>query len=152
MRFHDEKKLPPLTAPHACSGATGYSGISTERIMRAVEQQKRITNQLDHLQARQQARMAPVRKAGPKIFLLLCLFSGLVTLGLLALFLFLPDMFVTLLASLSGIIDVIVLLAQYISAGLIFITRQSWLLSGSGLVIVVMMGLWLRLMRAPQEA
>ncbi len=146
MRFHDEKKQPPLTAPHA------YSGVSTERIMRAVEQQRRITNQLEHLQACQQARMAPVRKAGLKILVLVCLFSGAVTLGLLSLFFFLPDLFVALLSSLSGIIDVVVLLAQYISAGLVFITHQSWLLSGVGLVIVVLMGLWLRLMRVPQEA
>lgn len=149
MRFHDDQKLPPFTAPHSFSSS---GGISTERIMRAVEQQKRITNQLEHLQARQHARMAPVRKAGPKIFVALCMFSGLVTLGLFALFLFLPDTFVTLLTSLSGVIDVIVFLAQYISAGLIFISRQSWLLSGSALVIVVMMALWLRLMRAPREA
>lgn len=149
MRCHDEQKLPPSTAPHLY---TGNTGLSTARIMRAVEQQKRITNQLEHLQARQQARMAPVRKAGPKIFVALCVFSGLVTLGLLALFLFLPDAFVTLLTSLSGIIDVIVFLAQYISAGLIFISRQSWLLSGSALAIVVMMALWLRLMRTPREA
>ena len=35
-----------------------YSSISTERIMQAVEQQRRITQQLDHIRSKQQQKVA----------------------------------------------------------------------------------------------
>ncbi len=56
------------------------------------------------------------------------------------------------LALLSGIIDVLVVLAQYVQTGLALIVHDNWLLSGMALVLVIMMGMWLRLMRHPQEA
>jgi hypothetical protein len=129
-----------------------YPGISTERIMHAVERQKRITQQLENIQAQQQARLARMSKAGPKIAGIVFLVTGMLTIGLLSLFIFQPDIFVTMLSSLSGVIDVLFLLTQYLQAGLALITRENWLLSGVALVLVVMMGLWLRLMRYPQEA
>ena len=126
-----------------------YPSISTERIMRAVEQQKRITQQLETIQARQQARMG---KAGLKIAGMALLAMWILTIGLLSLFIFQPDIFITLLSSLSGVIDVSFLFAQYLLAGLALITRENWLLSGVALVLVVMTGMWLRLMRYPREA
>lgn len=134
------------------SGTHPYSSISTERIMRAVEQQRRITDQLVGLQAQQQARVARVRRAGKKLLVATTVLTGVVTLGLLFLFIFLPDQFLAMLSFSSGAIDVIMQLARYLSPGLAFITQQSWLLAGVALVIVVMVGIWVHLMRTPQEA
>jgi hypothetical protein len=49
-------------------------------------------------------------------------------------------------------IEVIFLVVQYLQTGLALITRNNVILSGTALVLVVMMGMWLRLMRYPQEA
>ncbi|HVB73897.1 MAG TPA: zf-HC2 domain-containing protein [Ktedonobacteraceae bacterium] len=129
-----------------------YSSISTERIMQAIEQQKRISQQLEHIQAQQQARLARMGKAGPKIAGMIALCTGVLTVGLLFLFLFQPDLLLTVLSALSGVFTVIYTLAQYLLAGLMLITSQNWVLSAVALGIVVMMGMWLRLMRYPGEA
>jgi len=47
---------------------------------------------------------------------------------------------------------VLIVLAQYLQAGLMFITQDNRLLLGVAFVLVVMMGMWLRLMRHPQGA
>jgi len=129
-----------------------YSGISTERIMQAIEREKRISRQLEHIQSRQQARLARMGKAGPKIAALAFLVTGALAFGLFVLFLFQPEVFISLLSTLSGFIDALYALAGYLQAGLTLITSQNWLLSGVALVVVVMMGMWLRLMRYPREA
>lgn len=129
-----------------------YSGITTERIMRAVEQQRRITDQLESLKAQQQARLVRAGRIGPKILMGTLGLSTAVTLGLLFIFVFQPDLFLTIVSFLSGFVDVVIQLARYLSTALTFITRESWLLAGSALVLVAMAGLWLRLMRVPREA
>ena len=129
-----------------------YRVISTERIMQAIEREKRISQQLEHIQSRQQARLARMGKAGTKIAVLAFLVTGVLAVGLFALFLFQPEVFVSLLSTLSGFIDTLYVLAGYLQAGLTLITSQNWLLSGVALVVVVMMGMWLRLMRYPREA
>jgi hypothetical protein len=134
------------------SEAHPYSSITTERIMRAVEQQRRITDQLVGLQAQQQARVARVKRAGKKLLVAMIVLTAVVTLGLLILFIFLPDQFLAVLSFSSGAIDIIVQLARYVSPGLAFITQQNWFLAGAALVIVVMVGIWIHLMRTPQEA
>jgi hypothetical protein len=53
---------------------------------------------------------------------------------------------------LSDGIAALVILAQYLQAGLALVTRDNWLLPGVALVLVVMMGMWLGLMRYPREA
>ena len=50
------------------------------------------------------------------------------------------------------VVDVLIVLTQYLQEGLMFITRDNRLLLGVAFVLVVMMGMWLRLMRHPQEA
>jgi len=144
-----QQRLDTLLQP---SPPRVYPNITTERIMRAVERQKRITQQLEDLQAQQQARLARMSKAGPKIAGMLFLVTGILTIGLLSLLIFQPDIFITMLSSLSGVFDVLFLLVQYLQEGLALITRENWLLSGVALVLVVMMGVWLRLMRYPQDA
>ena len=125
--------------------------ISTDRIMQAVERERRITQQLEHIQSQQQARLARVSKAGPKIAAGAVLVTGALVLGLFALFLFQPGVFMSLLSTLSGFVDALYALAGYVQAGLTLISSQNWVLSGVAFVVVVMMGMWLRLMRYPRE-
>ncbi len=129
-----------------------YSNISTERIMRAVEQQRRITQQLVNIRAQQQTRIASLRIFTPRFAAIAYLIIGLVSLSLLALFFFQTDLVVKALALLSDGIDALVLFVQYLQMGLALITHDTWLLSGMALTLVILMGMWLRLMRYPQEA
>lgn len=133
------------------SSSRMYSSISTERIMRAVEQQRRISQQLEDLRAQQKTRIAHMRIFTPRFAALAYLSMGLLSLTLLALFIFQTDLVVKVLALLSGGIDIVVTLTQYLQTGLAFITHDTWLLSGMALVLVVMTGMWLRLMHPPQE-
>ncbi len=129
-----------------------YPGISTERIMRAIERQRRITQQLEDIRAQQQARIARLGNVSPKLAMIVYLAVGILSLSLLTLFIFQPDLIVAIFSLLSGVIDALFVVGQYLQAGLALITRDNWLLSGVALVLVVMMGMWLRLMRYPQQA
>ena len=129
-----------------------YHPISTDRIMQAVEREKRISQHLEHIQTRQQVRLARVSKAGPKIAAGAFLTTGALVLGLVALFLFQPEIFLSLLSPLSGFIDALYALTAYVQAGLTLISSQNWVLSGVAFMVVVMMAMWLRLMRYPREA
>jgi hypothetical protein len=129
-----------------------YTSISTERVMRAIEQQRRITQQFEDLRAQQQSRLARLRIFNPTFAAIVCFIVGLFSLSLLALFIFQTDLIVKAAALVSDGIDALIVLGQYIQAGLALITRDNWLLAGVALILVVMMGMWLRLMRYPQEA
>lgn len=141
--------LDTMLKPYA---GRAYRTISTDRIMHAVERERRITQQLEHIQSRQQARLAHMRKVGRKIAAGAFLATAALVVGLLALFLFQPEVFMSLLSSLSGFVDALYTLAGYVQAGLTLISSQNWLLSGVALAVVVMMAIWLRLMRSPREA
>ena len=126
--------------------------ISTDRIMRAIQQQQRITQQLEDLRGQQQSRMARMRVVGTAliasgVFLLSCL-------PLLAFVLLLvqPGLADSTLAFLGGTINMLLVFGQYMQTGLTLVTYNSWLLPGIAFAVVVMFGLWLRLMRYPQEA
>jgi hypothetical protein len=129
-----------------------YTSISTERIMRAVELQRHITQQLEDLRLQQQTRIARLRILNPRFVAFASIIIGLLLLFLLALLIFQTDLLIKALALLSGGIDALVVLGQYLQTGLSFIIRDNWLLSGLALILVIMMGMWLRLMRHPQEA
>jgi len=129
-----------------------FSSISTERIMRAVERQKRITQQLEDLRTQQRTRVARLRIFTPRFAALTYLTIGLISLSLLALFIFNADLVMSVLSLLSDVIDALVTLAQYVQTGLALLVHDNWLLSGMALVLVILMGMWLRLMRHPQEA
>jgi hypothetical protein len=129
-----------------------FTSISTDRIMRAVEQQKRITQQLEDIRAQQQKRISHLRIFTPRFATITYLTVGLISLSLLALFIFHTDLVVNVLSLLGDIIDALVTLAQYLQTGLALLIHDNWLLSGMALVLVIMMGMWLRLMRHPQEA
>ena len=129
-----------------------FSSISTERIMRAVERQKRITQQLEDLRTQQRTRVARLRIFTPRFAALTYLTIGLISLSLLALFIFNANLVMSVLSLLSDVIDALVTLAQYVQTGLALLVHDNWLLSGMALVLVILMGMWLRLMRHPQEA
>lgn len=137
-----------LTAP----APRTYSSISTERIMLAVEQQRRITQQLEEIRTQQQSRMVRLRIVGPSLAAIIFFTLASIPLLLLAMAIIQPDLMVKTLAFLSGIIDVFIVVGQYLQSSLTLVARNSWLLSGVALILVVMMGMWLRLMRYPQEA
>lgn len=144
-----ERRQTHLDSLHRPEPAHPYRGISTERIMQAVERERRISQQLEHIESQQQARLG---KAGPKIVAGALVAAGALVLGLFALFLFQPEVFMSLFPPLSGLVDALYVLAGYVQAGLTLITSQNWLLSGVALAVVIMMGMWLRLMRSPREA
>jgi anti-sigma factor RsiW len=128
------------------------SSLSTDQIMRAIQQQKRVTQQLEKIRAQQQSRVARLRHtiAAPVAIILFALSS--VPLLLFAIAIIQTDFALKALASLNGVINLFIILAQYLQAGLTLAARDNWLLSGVAFAVVVMMGMWLRLMRHPQEA
>ncbi|HEX4203060.1 MAG TPA: zf-HC2 domain-containing protein [Ktedonobacteraceae bacterium] len=126
--------------------------VSTERIMLAIQQQKRITDQLEDIRQQQHTRLAHFRPAGTA-----CVALGFFTLSsipllLLALAIIQTDLTVKALYLLNGVIDFFIISAQYLHMGLTMATRNNWMLPTLALAVVVMMGMWLRLMRPPQEA
>jgi uncharacterized membrane protein YcjF (UPF0283 family) len=142
---------PEQTAPIETPPSRMYPCISTERIMRAVEQQRRITQQLEHLQAQQQERNKLLRITVPMFLVGVVLSSGILTIILVVLSFFQPEILVGILALLSGSIAVLVAIAESLQEALALIPSNSWLLSGAALAVVLMMGMWLRLMRTPHE-
>jgi len=124
------------------------AAISTERIMLAIQQHKRITQQLEDIRTKQQSRMARLHRVGPSIAVLCFAIAALPLL----LFAIQPQLVVKVFTLLSGGIEAFFVIAQYVEAELVLITQNSLLLSGVALALVIMMGLWLRLMRYPQEA
>src|SRR5258708_5242814 len=75
--------------------------VSTERIMRAVEQQRRITQELEQLQDRQKQKNAVLRITVPVCVALLFFVTGVVLLTLMLLFFFQPETLMRVLGLLS---------------------------------------------------
>jgi len=119
--------------------------------MLAIQQQKRITQQLEDIRSQQRSREARLRVVGPLLAAVVVLTLSGLPLLLLAAAVFQPDLMVNTLTWLSDAVGVLIVLAQYIQAGLLLVTRNNLLLSGLAFVLVVMMATWLRLMRHPQE-
>lgn len=127
------------------------ASISTSQIMRAVQERKRITLQLEDIRRQQYSRMQRLRSVGAASLAL-----GLFTLSSIPLFFFAiliiqTDLAAKALLLLSGAIDTFIILSQYLQEELTLLTRDSWLLSALAFAVVVMMGMWLHLMRYPQE-
>jgi Predicted transmembrane transcriptional regulator (anti-sigma factor) len=142
----DEEKV--ATPP----AQTSRPVISTDRIMRAVQQQRQVTNQLNNIRQQQQTRVARMRKAGTVGVALSFLLVSSMPLLFLIVIILQTDFAIKTLAFLERGIDTVVVLGVYLQRELVMITRNSILLSGLAFVVVVMMGMWLRLMRPPREA
>lgn len=128
------------------------SSISTDQIMRAVQQQKQITAQLEDIRQQQLTRFARMRKASAVGAALSFLIVSSVPLLFLIVMILQTDLAIKTLSLLNDAIDTGVVLGEYLQDKLIFITRNNLLLSGLAFIVVVMMGMWLRLMRTPKEA
>jgi len=129
-----------------------YSSVSTEQILLAVQRHKRITQQLEDIRTQQQLRVARIRIIGIPAATILFFTLACIPLLLFALIIVQPDMLETTLSIASNLIDVCVILLQYLQMGLTLLTQDNRLLLGVAFVLFVMMGMWLRLMRFPQEA
>ncbi len=128
-----------------------YPSISTERIMHAVERQRRITAQLDDLRAQQRQRTAFLRSAGLKIMAWSSL-ALVILIGALALLFTLQAVILErTLRLLSGFIALVLALGESLQTSLSLLPANSWLLSAAALAVVLMMALWLYLMRYPRE-
>jgi len=147
-----EQRQCSLHALFHTSLSFAYSPISTERIMFAVQQRQRISRQLEDIRMQQRSREAHLRIVVPLLVVVVVLALVSIPLLLLTAAVVQPDLMVKTLAWLSDVVGALIILAQYLQAGLLFVTRDNWLLSGIAFVLVVMMGMWLRLMRYPQQA
>jgi len=120
--------------------------------MLAVQQQKRISQQLEDIPTQQRSRIARMGVVGVPLAAITLFTLVSFPLLLLALAILQPDLLGQTFPLLSDIVGVLIVLAQYFQAGLTIITRDNRLLLGVAFVLVVMMGMWLRLMRHPQGA
>lgn len=146
-----EKRQQSLDSVLRPSAAPVYTSISTERIMFAVQKQARITQQLEDLRQQQQSRIARWRTIGAALAAIGIFTLSSIPLLALAIIIIQTDLAVKIVLLLDAVIDTFVVLGQYLQPGLTQITHDNWLLSGVAFVMVVMMGMWLRLMRHPQE-
>ena len=146
------QRLDVLFSTPTPSTYPGMSILSTERIMLAVQQQRRITQQFEDIRKQQQFRMARLQIIGPSLVAIVFFTLGTIPLLLFALAIIQPDVMAQILPFLSTGIGALVVLAEYLQTGLTLITRDNWMLSGIALVFVLLLGMWLRLMRYPQEA
>jgi hypothetical protein len=147
-----EQRLRSLNTLLLTPAPPMYSSISTERIMLAVQQQKRISQQLEDIRTQQRSRMARMGVVGAPLAAITLFTLVSFPLLLLALAILQPDLLGQTFLPLSDIVGVLIVLAQYFQAVLTIITRDNRLLLGVAFVLVVMMGMWLRLMRHPQGA
>ena len=127
------------------------ASISTHQIMRAIQQQKHITCQLEDLRQQQLLRVARMRKVGTVSAAIGFLILSSIPLLFLVMAFLQTDLALDALSFFNGVIDGGIVLGQYLQTGLTLVTRDNWLLSGLAFAVVVMMGMWLRLMRSPQE-
>jgi len=125
--------------------------VSTEQIMLAIQEYKRTDEQIEHLRAQQRSRVAKIRPTAVTLAALTVLIVSSIPLFVIALTIIQPDLFVKSLNLVGDSPGILVVLAQYLQAGLTMVTRNNWLLSAVAFAVVIMMGIWLRLMRHPQE-
>ena len=128
------------------------ASISTDQIMHAVKQQQCITQQLEELRQQQRLRIERIRTIGATTVAIGIFTLSSIPLIVLAMLLLQTDVVMDVLLLLNGVVDVFFILTQYLQDGLTMLTYNNWLLSGIAFAMVVMMGMWLRLMRPPQEA
>lgn len=138
--------------PMASQRFSSIGSVSTNSIMQAVQQQKQISQQFETLHEQQRCRVARLSRGGTALAAITFFTLGSIPLLVLAITLVQTDLMVHVLLLLSNVIDVLYVLGQYVQTGLTVVTRNSLLLTGVGFVVVLMMGMWLRLMRPPQEA
>lgn len=129
-----------------------YSSISTERIMQAVAQEKFAAKQVEAMQMQQQRRMARQRSIVLPTLLIFAFTLLVIPLLLATVAMIEPDMVANMPPALSGLIYMMMLGVQYLHTGSTLITKDTALLVIGALALVIMVGMWLRLMRSPRQA
>ncbi|GCE47456.1 hypothetical protein EI42_00993 [Thermosporothrix hazakensis] len=153
-RMHQEQlqKLDALLRLSIPQMKPSISHVSTEQIMRTIQQRSQISQQLEELRTQQRTRMSQIQPLGTVLAAIIFFSLSCLPLGLLALVIIQSDTVVQLLTVGKGLIDILVVLSQYLQSTLQLVTQNNWLLAALALAVVVMSGMWLRLMRHPQEA
>ncbi len=141
-----------MTHPLVAQSFASTGSVSTNSIMHAVQKQRQISQQLEVLHEQQRTRVARMRRGGVAVAALTFFTLSSIPLLLLAITLVQTDLMVHLLLLLSSVVDVFFVLGQYVQMALTLVTRNSVLFAGVSFAVVVMMGMWLRLMRPPREA
>ena len=129
-----EQRLRSLNTLLLTPAPPMYSSISTERIMLAVQQQKRISQQLEDIRTQQRSRMARMGVVGAPLAAITLFTLVSFPLLLLALAILQPDLLGQTFPLLSDIVGVLIVLVQYFQAGLTIITRDDRLLLGVAFV------------------
>jgi hypothetical protein len=119
--------------------------------MQAVEEQRRVSQQLEDLRLQQQRRAAYLSRAGLKCIVVLWCLLGALAGGFVLLLFLEPALLDRTLNALGDTIAFLVILAEQIKLALSLIPSSSWTLSAAALLVVLMMGLWIGLMRHPQD-
>jgi hypothetical protein len=146
------REQSPVEVPLPIPTAPVHASISTNQIMQAVKQQQHITQQLEELRQQQCLRIERIRTIGATGVALGIFALSSIPLILLALLFLQADVVMNALSLLKGVVDVFFILTQYLQNGLTMLTYNNWLLSVIAFAMVVLTGMWLRLMRPPQEA
>jgi succinyl-CoA synthetase alpha subunit len=154
--MYSQEDKDQLSAQHVTQDGAqppaGCGSISTERIMRAVEEHRRVSQQLEDLRLQQKRRTARLRTVGLKLMGILWCLTGALVVSFALILLLQPVLFERLVNSLDDAIAIIVMVTEQIKLGLSLNPSASWLLSVAALVVVLLTGLWIRLMRYPQDA
>lgn len=147
-----EQERERAQAIHASEPQLAFASVSTDQIMQAIHQRARVSQQLEDIRQQQRSRISRIRPFGTVLAALTFFALSCVPLLLFAILLIQSDFAAPALAALSGIIEVLVILLQYIQEGVNLTTHNSWLLTGVSFAVVVMLGMWFHLMRPPREA
>jgi hypothetical protein len=126
--------------------------LSTEQIMQAIYLRQRTTRQLEQLRLQERSRLARLRPLGSSLLIVLLLLTASLPVVLFVLFFIEPEVLVSLLPVLGGVVDVLLIAAQYLLLGLSIVSQDNLLLAALAFVLLLLAGIWLRLMRVPQEA
>lgn len=129
-----------------------YSSISTERIMQAVAQEKFAAKQVEAMRVQQQRRMVQQRSIVLPTLLIIAFALLVIPLLLATVAMIEPDIMANMPPALSGLIYMMMLGVQYLHTGSLLITKDTALLIIGALALVIMVGMWLRLMRSPRQA
>jgi len=148
-----EQQLNSVDSLLSASAPRKRVQVSTENIMQAVEERRQISQQLEDIRQQQQSRVAQLRPVGAGVAALVFFTLGSIPLLLLAITIIQSDIVVKAVSSpLNVVIDTLFISGRYVQEGLAWATHNNLLLSAMAFAMVVMMGMWLRLMRYPQEA
>ncbi|WP_376796177.1 hypothetical protein [Thermogemmatispora sp.] len=126
--------------------------ISTAQIMQAIYLRQRTTRQLEELHQQQRTRLARLQTLSSLFLVSLFILTAGIPFLLFLLFFNQPELLVRTLLLLSDMVDAFLVMLTYLRLGLSFVSQDNLLLAGLAFLLLLLSAMWLRLMRAPQEA